>query len=128
LQQVETGLANAAQCRLSLDGREDSMSTLRKVHTAFGIALVTTLGIVAGSASAEVAPTLGARSRSCTMSGETATGREWAKLVVVGIKLEEGKTVVECHRERTGGEAPVTAVHCKDASFSKEFGCTRVAN
>jgi hypothetical protein len=123
--------------------REDSMNTLRKIHTALGIALVTTLAFVAGSASAESAnsatdnesiaevtalPSVGDESKPCTMSGETATGREWGKLVVVSIKLEGGSKIVECERERTGGTAPVEEPHCKSADFYRNAGCTKVIN
>jgi hypothetical protein len=123
--------------------REDSMNTLQKNHTALVSALVTTLACVAGSASAESAnyttvnesiaavdstPTIGSESKPCTLSGDTATGREWGKLVVVSIALEGGNKVVTCERKRTGGEAPVDAPHCKSADVYRNAGCTKVVD
>lgn len=100
-----------------------------------GIALGTTLALGAASAAESAAtiitPTvnLGDRSKPCTLSGETATGREWGRLIVTGLRLEPGGVVaVECSRIRTGGEAPQGALHCKSRQFYEAFGCTSIVD
>ena len=99
------------------------MSTLGKIHTAFGLALLTALTFVVGSASADADEMLlpqpvGLR---CTVSsGTSATGREWARLVI----LRERNGEVICSRVRIGGDAPADFPSCH--ARRDELGCTLI--
>jgi hypothetical protein len=99
------------------------MNTLRKIQTGLAIALVSAFAFAAGSSSAKADVPIGEAaaavelSLDCTMSGPTATGREWAKLVRSYVR----KGVVYCTRVRVGGEAPVEIAHCGERKY--ELGC-----
>ena len=108
------------------------MKSLLTIPMAVGIALGASLALGAGTEVTEFTSpalplvNLGDKSRPCTMSGETATGREWGRLIVTGLRLVAGQLDVECSRFRTGGEAPPGAPHCKSRQFYESFGCSHV--
>lgn len=99
------------------------MNTLRKIQTGLAMALVTAFAVAVGSSSANAAgEPLGETaeallSLTCTMSGDTATGRIWAKLV----RVSEKGGVVYCSRMRVGGEAPIEIPSCHSRKY--ELGC-----
>jgi hypothetical protein len=110
------------------------MNTLRKIHAGFGLALVTSLALVAGSASADAADTsfddasIGEATEAievsqerrilCTMSGDTPTRRQWAFLEV--IKVTEDQVV--CERMPLGIVAPAVEASCYQRKA--ELECT----
>ena len=101
------------------------MSTLGKIHTGLGLALLTALTFVVGSASADdeemlLPQPVGLR---CTVSsGTSATGREWAWLVI----LRERHGEVICSRVRFGGDAPPDFPSCY--ARRDELGCTIIVD
>lgn len=98
------------------------MSTLRKIYAGFGLALVTALASVAGSASATETANSEPAGLRCTVSANNFTGREWAKLVI--IRERNGEVI--CSRVRTGGEAPADYPSCYQRR--DELGCTIIVD
>ena len=100
------------------------MSTLGKIHTGIGLALVAALTFVAGYASADAdeMPPQPAGLRCTVSSGTSVTGREWARLVI----LREHHGEVICSRVRIGGDAPSDFPSCH--ARKDELGCTIIVD
>jgi hypothetical protein len=106
------------------------MNTLRKIHTGLGLALLTSLALVAGSASADTADTsfddasLGEATEAlevdacitCTISGPGSTGRQYATMCT---SIRGGQVV--CTRTGLGTIAPADEASCH--SRRDELGC-----
>jgi hypothetical protein len=91
--------------------------TSRILGAGLGIALVSTLAFLAGTAQAQYyAPMPETPPGSygiCTISGATWSGREWAAL----MPARPGY----CTRLRLGGPAPTSVTHC--GALARSIGC-----
>lgn len=112
------------------------MTTIRKVQSMFGLAILAALVAPAFSASADepppppedavheedydqpYVPYIPPGSLRCTMSGATESGREWGAIYMTS------KWGV-CRRIRVGGPAPVDFPSCHERGRN-ELGCQLV--
>ena len=95
------------------------MSNSRKIHIGLGMALVAAFALPAGLVSADTSLPPGTKI-SCTMSGETETGRRWGYLEIG----DGGKCYRYADPDREGEAAPEDVEHCKGLGF--RLGCRRV--